>query len=303
MLRSIPRAPIKGRAGVSLLVTLLLALPASGGHAQRPYPPNAAAGDTVWDGQFACADSRGQFRLKMQTNAEGAVDALLELRPTYGNTYAQTAALQMRGFFRQRDGFLLLNPVRWLSQPSGNPIGLTGIVAGNTYRGGIMGASNCSGFVATERGTTASYSPPTPAVPPAAPRSVDHSHSAVVPLQDRNGTLTVPVVVNGALTLPFIVDSGASDVTVSENVVRALLQKGSVSRSDFLDTVVARLADGSTIPSQRFRIRSLQVGDRVVENVVAGISPGSGTLLLGQSFLSRFKSWSIDNQRRVLVLN
>ena len=119
----------------------------------------------------------------------------------------------------------------------------------------------------------------------------------------RNGTLTVPVVVNGALTLPFIVDSGAADVTVSENVVRALLQKGSVSRSDFLDTVVARLADGSTIPSQRFRIRSLQVGDRVVENVVAGISPGSGTLLLGQSFLSRFKSWSIDNQRRVLVLN
>jgi hypothetical protein len=37
--------------------------------------------------------------------------------------------------------------------------------------------------------------------------------------------------------------------------------------------------------------------------VAGGIAPVTGSLLLGQSFLSRFKSWSIDNQRRALILN
>ncbi len=63
------------------------------------------------------------------------------------------------------------------------------------------------------------------------------------------------------------------------------------------------LADGSTLPSQQFTIRSLKVGDRILENVIGSIAPVSGSLLLGQSFLSRFKSWSIDNERHALLLN
>jgi hypothetical protein len=51
-----------------------------------------------------------------------------------------------------------------------------------------------------------------------------------------------------------------------------------------------------------FRIRSLKVGDQVLENVLGSEAPASAILLLGQSFLSRFRSWSIDNQRKVLVL-
>jgi hypothetical protein len=33
------------------------------------------------------------------------------------------------------------------------------------------------------------------------------------------------------------------------------------------------------------------------------MTPVHGSLLLGQSFLSRFRSWSIDNGRQVLVLD
>jgi hypothetical protein len=288
-----------------LMAALLLALAPSMSHGQQSYPPNAGSTDTVWDGQYACADGQSDFHLRLQTSPNGAADAVLEFHQSYGNAYGPAAALQMHGFIRQPDGFLVLNPVRWLSQPYGNPMTLTGIVSGSTYRGGIIGGYNCGGFIAAERSATAaSYSqPPPPVAARTVPPPVDHSRSAAIPLRDRNGTLTVPVIINNAITLPFIVDSGASDVTVPENVVMALLQKGSVRRSDFLDTVVAQLADGSKIPSQRFRIRSLQVGDKVVQNVIAGISPGSGTLLLGQSFLSRFKSWAIDNQRRVLILD
>jgi len=82
-----------------------------------------------------------------------------------------------------------------------------------------------------------------------------------------------------------------------------LLRTETITEADFLGKQTYRLADGSTLPSQQFTIRSLRVGDRVLENVVGGIAPVSGSLLLGQSFLSRFKSWSIDNERHALVLN
>jgi hypothetical protein len=55
------------------------------------------------------------------------------------------------------------------------------------------------------------------------------------------------------------------------------------------------LADGSTVPTNTFVIRSLQVGDILIENVTGSVSPAAGSLLLGQSFLQRFKSRSMDN--------
>ena len=46
----------------------------------------------------------------------------------------------------------------------------------------------------------------------------------------------------------------------------------------------------------------LRVGDRVLENVIGSVASTKGSLLLGQSFLGRFKSWSIDNGRHALLL-
>jgi hypothetical protein len=46
----------------------------------------------------------------------------------------------------------------------------------------------------------------------------------------------------------------------------------------------------------------MKVGDQVIENVTASITTVEGSLLLGQSFLGRFSSWSIDNDRLALLL-
>ncbi len=82
-----------------------------------------------------------------------------------------------------------------------------------------------------------------------------------------------------------------------------LFRTKTLKESDFLGEQTFRLADGSTVPSQTFRIRVLRVGDFEVENVTGSISSVEGGLLLGQSFLSRFKSWSIENQRQMLMLD
>ena len=123
-----------------------------------------------------------------------------------------------------------------------------------------------------------------------------------VPMQKEGGIYVVPVIINDAITLYFIVDSGASDVSIPADVVTTLMRTGTLKQSDFLGQKTYLLADGSKVPSQTFRIRSLKIGGKVVEDVDGSIASEKGGLLLGQSFLSRFKSWSIDNNTHALVL-
>jgi hypothetical protein len=119
----------------------------------------------------------------------------------------------------------------------------------------------------------------------------------LVPLQKEHGIYVVPVLINNAITLKFVIDSGASDVSIPADVVMTLTRTGTLQDSDFIGTQTYRL-DGSTVPSTTFRIRSLTVRTSVIEGVTGSVAPVAGDLLLGQSFLSRFKSWSIDNDRR-----
>ena len=135
-----------------------------------------------------------------------------------------------------------------------------------------------------------------PARPPAATGSNE------VQLIKEGGAFTVPVTINGALTLGFTVDSGASDVSIPEDVVTTLIRTGTISESDFLGEQTYRLADGSKVKSMTFRIRQLTVGNRTVNNVLGSVAEVKGGLLLGQSFLSRFGKISFDYGRQVLVL-
>jgi len=123
-----------------------------------------------------------------------------------------------------------------------------------------------------------------------------------VRLRRQGGVYIVPVLINDKIRLDFVIDSGAAEVSVPADVVLTLMRTGTLTPSDFTGTNIYTLADGSKIPSQTFRIRSLKVGDRVLENVSGNVASVNGSLLLGQSFLSRFKSWSVDNTRQVLVL-
>ena len=112
----------------------------------------------------------------------------------------------------------------------------------------------------------------------------------------------MPVEINGAITLDFTIDSGAADVSVPLDVFSILMRTGTIRDTDIIGEQTYVLADGSKSQSVTFTIRSLKVGDIVMENVKGDVSPAQGSLLLGQSFLERFKSWSIDNTKHVLVL-
>jgi predicted aspartyl protease len=131
----------------------------------------------------------------------------------------------------------------------------------------------------------------------------DSWHPAIsVQMRTKGGTYVVPVLINNAITLDFVVDSGAADVSIPADVVLTLMRTGTINEADFFGKRTYVLADGSEVPSRVFRIRSLKVGSKILNDVSGSVAPVQGSLLLGQSFLSSFKSWSIENERALLLL-
>ena len=126
--------------------------------------------------------------------------------------------------------------------------------------------------------------------------------SRTVTLRRHGGVLMVPALLDDSVSVDFVVDSGASDVVLPETVLNDLRKAGKFSDADFTGTQMIKIANGSIVKARTFTLRSLSVGNRVVTNLHASVAPAKATALLGQSFLQRFATWSIDNERQVLVL-
>lgn len=123
-----------------------------------------------------------------------------------------------------------------------------------------------------------------------------------LPLKRQQGTFTLPIEINGQMTLDFVIDSGAAFVTVPADVFGKLREVGAIQESDLRGIRRLMLADGSLRESMTFTIRSLRVGNELFESIQGAVVPVGGKLLLGQTFLQRFKSWSLDNIDGKLVL-
>ena len=125
----------------------------------------------------------------------------------------------------------------------------------------------------------------------------------VVPVESDGGTFSVPVIINGTMKLKFLIDSGASDVVIPADVFKTLLRSGTVEESDIIGKKRYVMADGSENQTISFRLKTVRVGSATLSDVTASVTPAAGDPLLGQSFLGRFRSWSLDNQRGLLILN
>lgn len=106
-----------------------------------------------------------------------------------------------------------------------------------------------------------------------------------------------------ALPLKFILDTGASIVSISSVEASFMLKNGYLSAADvkgkgFFSTATGEIREGTTI-----RLREIRIGDAVLHNVDASVSHSQhAPLLLGQSVLERFGSITIDNINSKLII-
>ena len=114
------------------------------------------------------------------------------------------------------------------------------------------------------------------------------------------GVFVLPAVINGGTKAYFIVDSGAANVQIPEEVAEEMKRAGTLAESDFLGQRRFTLADGSGLQQRVFRLKTLQIGDRTMENVLAAVGAPRSRALLGQSFLRRLSWWKIDNVKNAM---
>ena len=134
-------------------------------------------------------------------------------------------------------------------------------------------------------------------------KELNPSHKGKTPilLKPQNGVFSLSVNLNG-VAARFILDSGAGESTISSEFENLLLSKGKIAKRDYLNNGLYQLADGSIVECKRIKIAKVNVGNKTLTNVIVAVTPSGSSNLLGQSFLKRNKSWTIDNSNNYLIL-
>jgi predicted aspartyl protease len=99
----------------------------------------------------------------------------------------------------------------------------------------------------------------------------------------------------------LIIDSGADYVFINEEDEKKLLASGVITKSNYLQQINVTLGNGAEVSAQTF-ISTIGFGDRQFKDVIYCVIKECPVPLLGKSFLDKFSSWSIDNQKDQLIL-
>jgi clan AA aspartic protease (TIGR02281 family) len=118
---------------------------------------------------------------------------------------------------------------------------------------------------------------------------------------EKEGSVYYITVKIGSMVRKFVLDSGASEINISEDLERELILDGIITKSDYLEKGTYKTANGIQ-ECRRVMLKNVTVGPYTISNVAASISNDNSPILLGKSFLDRFKKWSIDNDKSELIL-
>lgn len=130
---------------------------------------------------------------------------------------------------------------------------------------------------------------------------VTNESDNVLYMEQENGVKYVWIEVNG-INLRFIFDTGASSICISSSEASVLYRQGTLSEEDFIGLEKFQDATGRISQGAKVILRTVKVGDNLLENVEAiVIDNENAPLLLGQSALERFGSIHIDNDNNRII--
>jgi clan AA aspartic protease (TIGR02281 family) len=124
----------------------------------------------------------------------------------------------------------------------------------------------------------------------------------VIKMKKERGIFTIPCRVNGR-ALEFVLDTGASDVFISQTEAMLMLRNGYLAENDFIGVKKYSLANGEVEEGVIVVLREMEIGGLKLFNVRAGITHTSeAPLLLGQSALNKLGKIEIDYANNTLTI-
>jgi len=131
--------------------------------------------------------------------------------------------------------------------------------------------------------------------------SFNKNKKEVIQLYESGGVSLLEVNIGG-IDANVILDSGASDLSVPVALEEMLLESMVISEKDYLQPGLYTIADGSIKIASRFIVPYVIVDGVKVKEVQCSTNESEDIILLGKSFLNRFKSWKIENKLNQLIL-
>jgi aspartyl protease family protein len=129
----------------------------------------------------------------------------------------------------------------------------------------------------------------------------DSQSKTIIKMENENGVKYVWIEING-IRLRFIFDTGASNICISAAEATVLYRQGTLQKEDILDVQYFQDATGKVSAGTRINLRTVKIGNRLLENIKAiVIDNNDAPLLLGQSALENFGKISIDNKNGEII--
>lgn len=132
--------------------------------------------------------------------------------------------------------------------------------------------------------------------------SSPNEENNVINMEEENGVKYVWVEING-LKLRFIFDTGASDICISTLEASVLYRQGTLRKEDILNVEYFQDATGKISEGTKIKLRTVKVGDIILENIEATVIDNvDAPLLLGQTVFEKFGKIEIDNINDQIIL-
>lgn len=121
-----------------------------------------------------------------------------------------------------------------------------------------------------------------------------------ITMEKINGIYMIPCKVNG-LSLKFVLDTGASDVSISETEALFMLKNGYLKKEDIGEKEYYTLANGNITEGVTINLKTIEIGGVILKNIRASIVlEQKAPLLLGQSVLEKLGTYKVNNNKLIL---
>lgn len=125
-----------------------------------------------------------------------------------------------------------------------------------------------------------------------------------IPITEKGNVFEVFIDINKSVKTNIMLDTGASEVFLSPDIIMALARSGSLAESDFLGTRKYSFANGTIEECKRYNLRSISIGEKTIYNVECAVANEIiSDMLLGQSFLKKLGKYEMDYNRNLMVID
>ncbi len=134
------------------------------------------------------------------------------------------------------------------------------------------------------------------------PAGINNSY-VIKLVKTESNVYEIPIKINNVLNINFIMDTGASELFITADVILTLLRTRTITDSDILDGGYYTDAQGNVNYNVRFNIKEIEIGGYKITNVAAGIADKlEANNLLGQNVLIQLKKFTIDFENETFTI-